>query len=134
MSPASPGRAVILTGVNLISLELVAKRLELLRELVPATVRVAVLFNPANAEFAETTLRDVELAARALGLQIPVLSASSSREIDAAFATFAHARPDSLFVGNDPFSPPGAFSWQPRRRTTRSPRRLEHVKVSKPVG
>jgi putative tryptophan/tyrosine transport system substrate-binding protein len=92
-----------LTGVNLISLELVAKRLELLRELVPATVRVAVLVNPANAEFAETTLRDVEPAARALGLQIQVLSASSSREIDAAFATFAHARPNSLFVGNDPF-------------------------------
>ena len=81
-----------------------AKRLELLRELVPATVRVAVLFNPANAEFAETTLRDVESAARALGLQIQVLSASSSREIDAAFATFAHARRDSLFVGNDPFT------------------------------
>jgi ABC-type uncharacterized transport system substrate-binding protein len=92
-----------LTGVNLISLELVAKRLELLRELVPAAVRVAVLVNPANAEFAETTLRDVDPAARALGLQIQILSASSSREIDAAFATFAHARPDALFVGNDPF-------------------------------
>jgi ABC-type uncharacterized transport system substrate-binding protein len=89
-----------LTGVNLISLELVAKRLELLRELVPAAVRVAVLVNPANTEFAETTLRDVEPAARALGLQIQILSASSSREIDAAFA---HARPDALFVGNDPF-------------------------------
>src|SRR5712691_8468400 len=92
-----------LTGVNLFSLELVAKRLELLRELVPAAARVAVLVNPANAAFAETTLRDVEPAARALGLQIQVHNASSSSEIDAAFAAFAHARPDALFVGNDPF-------------------------------
>jgi putative tryptophan/tyrosine transport system substrate-binding protein len=91
------------TGVNLFSLELVAKRLELLRELVPAMVRVAVLVNPGSAAFAETTLRDVEPAARALGLQIQVLNASTSSEIDAAFATFVRTRPDALFVGNDPF-------------------------------
>jgi putative tryptophan/tyrosine transport system substrate-binding protein len=91
------------TGVNLFSLELVAKRLELLRELVPAAVRVVVLINPANTAFAETTLRDVEPAARALGLQIQVLRATTSSEIDAAFATFVRARPDALFVGNDPF-------------------------------
>jgi putative tryptophan/tyrosine transport system substrate-binding protein len=91
------------TGVNVFSLELVAKRLELLRELVPAMVRVAVLVNPGNAAFAETTLRDVEPAARALGLQIQVFSANTSSEIDAAFATFVRTRPDALFVGNDPF-------------------------------
>jgi putative tryptophan/tyrosine transport system substrate-binding protein len=91
------------TGINLFTLELVAKRLELLRELAPATVRVAVLINPANTAFAETTLRDIEPAARALGLQIQVHRASTSDEIDAVFATFVRARPDALFVGNDPF-------------------------------
>ena len=80
-----------------------AKRLELLRELVPAAARVAVLVNPANAANTETTLRDVEAAARAMGLQIQVLNASTSREIDAAFATFVRERPDALFVGGDPF-------------------------------
>jgi putative ABC transport system substrate-binding protein len=91
------------TGINLLTLELVAKRLELLREMVPGTVRVAVLVNPANAAFAETTLKDVEPAARAMGLQIQVLNASTSREIDAAFATLVRQRPDALFVANDPF-------------------------------
>ena len=92
-----------LTGINFFTAELAAKRLELLRELVPAATRVAVLVNPANATNTETTLRDVEPAARALGLQIHVLNASTSREIDAAFATFVRERPDALFVGPDPF-------------------------------
>ena len=100
-SLARPGGNV--TGVNFFSGELAAKRLELLRELVPAAARVAVLVNPANAATTETTLRDVEAAARAMGLQIQVLNASTSREIDAAFATFARERPDALFVGPDPF-------------------------------
>jgi putative ABC transport system substrate-binding protein len=82
---------------------LTAKRLELLRELVPGAARVAVLVNPANATNTETTLRDVEPAARTMGLQIQVLNASTSREIDAAFATIARERPDALFVGNDAF-------------------------------
>jgi putative tryptophan/tyrosine transport system substrate-binding protein len=81
----------------------VAKRLELLREMVPGTVRVAVLVNPANAAFAETTLKDVEPATRAMGLQIQILNASTGLEINAAFAILAHQRPDALFVGNDPF-------------------------------
>ena len=92
-----------LTGINFFTAELAAKRLELLRELVPGAARVAVLVNPANAATAETTLRDVEAAARAMGLQIQVLNASTSREIDAAFATFVRERPDALFVGGDPF-------------------------------
>ncbi len=92
-----------LTGINFFNGELAAKRLELLRELVPAATRVAVLVNPANAANTETTLRDVEPAARAMGLQIQVLNASTSREIDAAFATFVRERPDALFVGSDPF-------------------------------
>jgi putative tryptophan/tyrosine transport system substrate-binding protein len=92
-----------LTGVNFLTQELQAKRLELLRELVPGAARVAVLVNPANATSTETTLRDVEAAARAIGLQIQVHNASTSREIDAAFATFVRERPDALFVGGDPF-------------------------------
>jgi putative tryptophan/tyrosine transport system substrate-binding protein len=92
-----------LTGINFLNTELVAKRLELLRELVPGTARVAVLVNPANATTTETTLRDVEAAARSIGLQIQVLNASTSREINAAFASLGRERPDALFVGGDGF-------------------------------
>jgi putative ABC transport system substrate-binding protein len=92
-----------LTGINFFSTELAAKRLELLRELVPTATRVAVLLNPANAAIAESTLRDVEAAAHAMSLQIQVLNANSSREIDAAFATFVRERPDALFVSSSPF-------------------------------
>src|SRR5262249_13952966 len=67
-----------LTGFNLVALELVAKRLELLRELVPSATRIAVLVNPAEATVTGTTLNDVKGAARAMGLQIQVLNASTS--------------------------------------------------------
>jgi putative ABC transport system substrate-binding protein len=92
-----------LTGINIFSLELGAKRLELLRELVPGAARVAVLVDPANAVSTESTLREVDAAARAMGLQIQVFNANSSREIDAAFATLVNERPDALFVGASPF-------------------------------
>jgi ABC-type uncharacterized transport system substrate-binding protein len=92
-----------LTGINALGGELQAKRLELLRELVPKAARVAVLVNPDNPRNAETTVRDVEVAARAMGLQIQVLNASTGREIDAAFATLGRERPDALFVGNETF-------------------------------
>jgi putative ABC transport system substrate-binding protein len=88
------------TGINIFTIELAAKRLELLRELVPGAARMAVLVTAANAE---TTVRDVEAAARALGLQIQVFNVSTIREFDAAFATFARERPDALFVSGDPF-------------------------------
>jgi len=91
-----------LTGVNFFSTELAAKRLELLRELVPGAVRVAVLVNPANPN-TETILRDVEAAARAMGLQIQVCNAGTIDEIDAGFATFARERPDALIIAPDPF-------------------------------
>jgi putative ABC transport system substrate-binding protein len=64
---------------------------------------VAVLVNPANPTNTKTTVRDVEVAARAMGLQIQVLNASTSPEIDAAFATSGRERPDALFVGNESF-------------------------------
>ena len=69
-----------LTGVNFFAAELTAKRLELLRELVPAAVRVAVLVNPDNAEITEPTLRDVEATARSMGLQIQIVNVRTSRE------------------------------------------------------
>ncbi len=91
-----------LTGINFFNSELVAKRLEILHELVPAAVRIAIFVNP-RAPDAAPTLRDAEPAARAMGLKIQVHNASSSREIDAAFATFAGERPDALFVSSDAF-------------------------------
>ena len=92
-----------LTGINLLGLELKAKRLELLREMLPGVARVAVLVNPANTAAAQTTLREVEAAGRALGLQIQIFNASTSREIDTAFAAFGRERPDAVFVGQDAF-------------------------------
>jgi len=91
------------TGINFFTTELVAKRLGLLHELVPKAVRIAVLVNPANAPSAETTLRDVPEAARAIGLQIQVLNASTSREIEAAFVSLVRDRADALYIGPDGF-------------------------------
>ena len=91
-----------LTGINFFSGELTAKRLELLRALLPGMVRVAVLVNPMGPA-PETTLRDVKTAASAMGLQIQVLNASTSHEIDAVFTALVRERPDALFVGIDPF-------------------------------
>src|SRR5262249_16828839 len=91
-----------LTGANFFANEVLAKRLELLRELVPAAKRVAILVNPTYPA-SETLLRDVPAAARAMGLQIDVHNASTSGEIDAAFAKLGHDRADALFVGGDPF-------------------------------
>jgi putative ABC transport system substrate-binding protein len=91
-----------LTGVNLFTGELSAKRLEILHEMLPGAARVAVLINPA-APATETTVRDVQAAGSTIGLQIQVLNVSTSREIDLAFAGFARERPDALFVSLDPF-------------------------------
>jgi putative ABC transport system substrate-binding protein len=91
------------TGINFFVGEVVAKRLELLHDLVPKSVRIAVLVNPANTTIAETTLREIPEAARALGLQIQVLNASTSREIEAAFAALVRDRADALFVAPDAF-------------------------------
>jgi putative ABC transport system substrate-binding protein len=87
-----------LTGINVLSIELAAKRLELLREIVGRVARVAVLVNPANVPNTELTLRDMETAARSIGVQYRVLSADTAREIDAAFESVERDRPDGLFV------------------------------------
>jgi putative ABC transport system substrate-binding protein len=83
------------TGINFFASEVVAKRLGLLHDVVPKALRIALLVNRANAPIAEATLHDISEAARTLGLQIQVFNASTSREIEAAFATlvcFAKSR------------------------------------------
>jgi len=91
------------TGLNFFSREVAAKRLRLLHDLVPKAVRVAVLLNPANTGSAEATLREVQEAAPAMGLQIQILKATTIAEINAAFASFARERPDALFLASDGF-------------------------------
>jgi len=91
------------TGVNSFNTEVVTKRLGLLHDLLPKAVRIVVLVNPANAPIAEATLREVPEAARALGLQIRVLNASTSREIEAAFASLGRDPADALYVPGEGF-------------------------------
>jgi putative ABC transport system substrate-binding protein len=100
-SLARPGGNI--TGINFLTGELAAKRLALLHELVPGATRVVALLNPADGLRAEAIEKDVEGAARAGGLQIRILNASTSREIDAALATLAGERADALFVSPDSF-------------------------------
>lgn len=92
-----------LTGINLFANELEAKRLELLHQLVPRAVRIAVLVNSADERYTETTLREVGVAANRMGLQIRVLRASTAREISEVFAGLGPERPDALFVGASAF-------------------------------
>jgi len=89
------------TGINSFSSEVNGKRLGLLRELLPRAARVAVLVNPANTTNTSSVLADVEPAARALGLQLQIYNASTSGEIDAAFAALVRERPDALFLASD---------------------------------
>jgi putative ABC transport system substrate-binding protein len=100
-SLAHPGGNV--TGINFFSQEIVSKRLGLLHELAPGAYRVAVLMNPANGPSVDNELHEVQAAAAALGLETSVLKASSSGEIDAAFAAMARERAQALFVAGDGF-------------------------------
>ena len=91
-----------LTGVTTLNVEIGPKRLELLHELVPGATTFALLVNPGNP-FSETLSRDAEAAARALGLQLHVLQASTEGELNTAFASLVHLRAGALFIGNDAF-------------------------------
>src|SRR5260370_28754755 len=91
------------TGINIFNIEVAAKRLGLLHELVPKAVRIVVVVNPANTTSAASTLRDIPEAARTIGLQTQILNATTIGEIDATFATLAHEHPDALFVAPDAF-------------------------------
>jgi putative ABC transport system substrate-binding protein len=92
-----------LTGINFFSTELIAKQFAFLHEMVPRAARVAAIVNPVNVANIAAMERDAAPAARALGLQLEMLRASTSREIDNAFATFAREPPDALFVATDGF-------------------------------
>jgi putative tryptophan/tyrosine transport system substrate-binding protein len=89
------------TGINYFAQDVTAKRLGLLHDLVPKAVRIGVLVNPANPSTAEAALREVPDAARVFGLQIQFVNASTSREIDTAFATFVRERAEALLISSD---------------------------------
>jgi putative ABC transport system substrate-binding protein len=91
------------TGINFFPSEVVAKRLRLLHDLVPKAVRIAVLVNPGNTTTTEATLREVQEAAPSIGLQLQILNAATSSDIDAAFAAMARDHADALFVAPDAF-------------------------------
>src|SRR5262245_43438535 len=91
-----------ITGVTFLVTSLAAKRLELLRELVPSTTVVGFLVNPANPT-SESQTRDVQAAAHTLGLNLPIVNVSSERDIDAAFASFDRQRVNAVMVGADAF-------------------------------
>jgi putative ABC transport system substrate-binding protein len=90
------------TGVNLFTSTLAAKRLEVLHELVPKATMIAMLVNPTNPN-AESDIKEVEAAARSIGLQLMVVRASHQADLDAAFRTMSQRRVDALLVGPDPF-------------------------------
>jgi putative ABC transport system substrate-binding protein len=92
-----------MTGVSNLTVEVGAKQLELLHELVPAAGIIALLVNPTNPVLAETLSRGVQTAARAIRQQILVVSASTERDLDAAFTTLVERKVGALIVGNDPF-------------------------------
>jgi len=91
------------TGINFFVYEVLAKRLRLLHDMVPKAVRVAVLVNPSNVSSTEVTLHVAQEVARAVGLQIQIVNATTIGTIDEAFASFARERPDALFVAADGF-------------------------------
>jgi len=92
-----------LTGVSFFAGELAAKRLDLLRQLVPGAARIAVLVDPSNVAVTQSTLKDIEEAARSIGMQYHVLNATSGREIDEAFASLRREHADVLLVAGSPF-------------------------------
>jgi putative ABC transport system substrate-binding protein len=91
-----------LTGATGLGLELEPKRLELMHELVPTATIIAALINQSTPA-AETQSRDLQKAARTLGLQVHVLHANTERDFDTAFATLRQLRAGALVIGNDPF-------------------------------
>ena len=91
------------TGINMFTAELTAKRLGLLRELLPSATRVAALINPGDPGETQLAEKELETSARAMGLQSYVVKAVTSQGIDDAFAAFGRERPDAIFVASDAF-------------------------------
>jgi putative ABC transport system substrate-binding protein len=92
-----------LTGINLFVGELMSKRLELFREIVPGMSRVVVFINSANPARAEAQMREAQAAGAAMNLQVQIVTVATASEINAAFTALAKDRPDALFVSPDPF-------------------------------
>jgi putative ABC transport system substrate-binding protein len=92
-----------ITGVTSMSVELGPKQLEVLRELVPTATIIALLVNPTNPTVTETLSRDMQGAARTLGLQLHILHASTERDFDTVFTTLPRLRAGALVIGSDPF-------------------------------
>jgi putative ABC transport system substrate-binding protein len=122
------------TGHNFLLTEVGAKRLELLHELVPKAVRFAMLVNPENVPVAARTLREVPEAARARGLQIQILNASTKDEIEAAFVTLVRDKIDALFVAPDPFFVSQRDQFPRSQRVTGFQRPMPLGRMSKPAG
>ena len=100
-SLSRPGGNV--TGISISTVEVVAKRLRLLHDLLPNAVRIAVLVDPNNATITEIAVQDVQKAAPTMGLQTQIINATTVNEINEVFTTFERERPDALFVAPDPF-------------------------------
>jgi putative ABC transport system substrate-binding protein len=98
-SMAKPGGN--LTGINIQAAEIVTKRLQLLHDLLPNAVRIAVLVHPGNASVTKTTVQEAQKAAPTMGLQIQIINATTAGEINKVFATLERERPDALFVAAD---------------------------------
>ena len=122
-----------LTGINFFTSELTAKRLALLHELVPKAVRIAMLVNPANPA-TESAIRDIPEAARAMGLQIQVLNASTRSEIEAAFASLVRDRAEALYVAGDVFFTSRRVQFATLAASYRIPRAMPLARLSKPAG
>ena len=103
------------TGITQFGLVLGAKRLELLRELVPKGVYIGVLVNPTNQD-AETELKDLQEAAHLLGLKLDIMTASSENDFEAMFAASSQRRADALFVQNDPVFDSRSSTWMQASR------------------
>jgi putative ABC transport system substrate-binding protein len=129
---ARPGGNI--TGANFFATEVAAKRLRLLHDLVPSAVRISVLVNPASVSNTESTLREVQRAAPALGLNIEILNATTTSEIDAAFVALARERPDALFVGPDGFFTSRRMQFATLTAVNKIPATYSNVNTSRPAG
>jgi len=123
-----------LTGVNFLSRELTAKQLAFLHEMVPKAARVAVIVNPLNTGNLEAVERDAPPAARALGLELQMLRASTSREIDAAFAALPARRPTRCSLPPMASSTSGACNSCNSRRTIGCQRFIRRVNIPRSAG
>jgi putative ABC transport system substrate-binding protein len=122
------------TGINYLAAQIVAKRLSLLRELLPRAVRVAALINPANLTNTELTLRELRTAGRVLGLDVSVYNASTADEIDSAFSAMVKQRPDGLFVAPDSYYSTRGGQLIGSRPSTESPLSIRSETTSRKVA